>query len=118
MLNSFEKKCRICSITKNVKDMVINHTTPKKVHYKDICKLCANSKTKIVSSLKKENPYPENHSCPICKSTSKKYYLDHDWSSQKFRGWLCNSCNVALGLLKDDVSILENAISYLKKIDL
>ena len=116
MNDMFEKKCRICKNIKNIKDLVINHTTPVKVHYKDICKDCANQKSKLVSILKKQNVYPnDEYVCPICKSKSKKYYLDHSWENKEFRGWLCNACNVALGLLKDDVKILESAIKYLKK---
>lgn len=108
--------CRICKQYKNTDELVINHTTPVKVHYKDICKTCSSEKNKVVSSLKKVNPYPEeDYRCPICNRLSNKYYLDHDWESKDFRGWLCNACNVALGLLKDDTDILRNAILYLDK---
>jgi len=94
--------------------MVINHTTPVKVHYKDICKKCAGIKSRLVNKLRKDNPYPDdNHVCPICLKQANKYYLDHDWTTGAFRGWLCNGCNIALGLLKDDASILNRAIDYL-----
>jgi hypothetical protein len=107
--------CRICGELKENSQLVINHTTPIKVHYKDICKPCAGKKAKIVNNLRKDNLYPEQgYECPICLKSDKKYYLDHDWKTGKFRGWLCNACNVALGLFKDDVEILERAIKYLK----
>ena len=93
--------------------MVINHTTPVKIHYKDICKPCSGEKTRLINELRKSNPLPDNHICPICEKPSKKYYLDHDWATKEFRGYLCNACNVALGLLKDDIMILNNAIKYL-----
>ena len=110
--------CRICTLTKVKEEFVINHTTPVKIHYKDICKTCASIKGKLVSKLKKEHDYPtEDYSCPICQNKAKKYYLDHNWSTGDFRGWLCNACNVALGLLKDDPKILARAISYIDKID-
>jgi hypothetical protein len=105
--------CRICLEEKNFSQMVINHTTPVKIHYKDICKPCAGDKGKLVNNLRKANPIPENHACPICHKKDKKYYLDHDWKSKQFRGYLCNACNVALGLLKDDVIILNRAVAYL-----
>jgi len=105
--------CRICFKGKNTNEMVINHTTPVKIHYKDICKSCATEKGRVVSNLKKINQIPENHECPICKKKSKKYYLDHDWKTGQFRGYLCNACNIALGLLKDDILILNSAIDYL-----
>ena len=110
--------CRICTLTKNKEEFVINHTTPIKIHYKDICKTCASIKGKLVNKLKKENPYPsDGYVCPICQNKAKKYYLDHNWSNGDFRGWLCNACNVALGLLKDDPEILNRAIEYLDKLD-
>lgn len=105
--------CRICKSTKPESQMVINHTTPVKIHYKDICKVCAGEKSKLVNNLRKHNPLPEDHRCPICQKSDKKYYLDHDWKTKEFRGYLCNACNIALGLLKDDVDILNRAIWYL-----
>ena len=105
--------CRICLNEKDVSQMVINHTTPVKVHYKDICKPCAGDKSRLVNSLRKNNPIPQDHTCPICHKKNKKYYLDHDWTTKEFRGYLCNACNIALGLLKDNVSILNRAIEYL-----
>lgn len=108
--------CRICKKYKDTDELVINHTTPVKVHYKDICKSCSSEKNKVVSSLKKTNRYPEDdYICPICNREANKYYLDHNWESKNFRGWLCNGCNVALGLFKDDINILKNAIKYLDK---
>jgi transcription initiation factor IIE alpha subunit len=108
--------CRICKEAKDHSELVINHTTPVKIHYKDICKVCAGKKAKIVNELRKLNPYPEkDHVCPICQKQAKKYYLDHNWEDGSFRGWLCNACNVALGLLKDDIAILYRAIAYLSK---
>jgi Recombination endonuclease VII len=41
--------------------------------------------------------------------------MDHNHSSGKFRGMLCNHCNRGLGHFKDDISRLEMAINYLKK---
>lgn len=109
------KICRICKINKNISEMVINHTTPVKIHYKDICKKCSGAKSKLVNQLRKENPYPgADYLCPICNQQADKYYLDHSWSTGKFRGWLCNACNIALGLLKDDVDNFKSAILYLK----
>lgn len=58
--------------------------------------------------------------CVICKVFKPTYitqgslYVDHCHETGKIRGLLCNSCNVMLGLAKDNLLILENAISYLK----
>ena len=39
--------------------------------------------------------------------------LDHDHKTGKIRGLLCNACNKAIGLFKEDVSILQKAKEYL-----
>jgi len=40
--------------------------------------------------------------------------MDHDHATGKFRGLLCNGCNKGLGLFKDSITILNNAIKYLE----
>jgi hypothetical protein len=52
----------------------------------------------------------------LMRDTHKSYLvIDHCHSSGVIRGLLCHNCNRALGLLQDDVSYLEKAISYLKR---
>lgn len=41
-------------------------------------------------------------------------HIDHCHNTNKVRGLLCTHCNKALGIFKEDVNILENAINYLK----
>lgn len=53
-------------------------------------------------------------SCEIC-GKKEKLCWDHSHVTGEFRGTLCFNCNVSLGLFCDDIKILENAISYLKK---
>lgn len=108
--------CRICKEEKNVDEFVISQTTPIKVHRKDICKSCGSNKTMVVYYLKKKHPYPDDsYACPICLRPSHKYYLDHDWNTQEFRGWLCNKCNSGLGALNDDIETLMRAADYLRE---
>jgi hypothetical protein len=42
--------------------------------------------------------------CAICgdKSKGQRLSVDHDHKTMKFRGLLCDLCNKALGMLKDD----------------
>jgi len=62
----------------------------------------------------------QNNKCAICKSESSntkltnRFYVDHDHKTGKVRGLLCNNCNFALGHFSDNITILENAIKYLK----
>lgn len=41
--------------------------------------------------------------------------VDHNHITGKVRGILCHSCNRALGLFKDSISILNSAQQYLEK---
>lgn len=52
--------------------------------------------------------------CEIC-GNGGKIVFDHDHATGKFRGWICHSCNVALGAAKDNPAILQAQMRYLLK---
>jgi hypothetical protein len=57
--------------------------------------------------------------CAICGDSSpgpvqKHFAVDHDHDSGKIRGLLCFPCNTGIGGLRDDVLLVEKALSYLK----
>lgn len=62
-----------------------------------------------------------NNCCAICespapkKSRKKRLNIDHDHKSGKVRGLLCDKCNQALGLFKDDLKLIKKATSYLAR---
>jgi hypothetical protein len=60
----------------------------------------------------------QNNKCAICfiEFTGGNYIpcVDHDHKTGKVRGLLCKTCNSALGHLKDDIILFEQAIIYLK----
>jgi len=60
-----------------------------------------------------------NGPCDLCGITKngdrKRFYIDHDHATEKFRGILCHNCNVSLGHVRDNVSILKKAIAYLER---
>ena len=54
--------------------------------------------------------------CAICDSpdhAAKDWQVDHDHATGYVRGLLCRPCNVAIGLMKDDVDRMKRAIEYL-----
>lgn len=55
--------------------------------------------------------------CAICRSalTDKPHpHIDHDPRTMRVRGLLCASCNMALGYLKDDPTVIDRAAAYLR----
>jgi hypothetical protein len=55
--------------------------------------------------------------CAICKNkckTKKMLSVDHDHKTGKIRGLLCNRCNAALGMLRDDPTIIKRALYYIE----
>jgi len=61
----------------------------------------------------------QDFSCAICEcnitGTDKVLCVDHDHKTGQIRGLLCGSCNRALGMFKDSINNLSNAIKYLKR---
>lgn len=55
--------------------------------------------------------------CEICNASfsNTTCHIDHCHASGRVRGLLCFNCNAALGMLKESIQILQNALSYLGK---
>ena len=51
--------------------------------------------------------------CAICR-VEANLVLDHNHATGRVRGLLCDNCNKAIGILRDDASLLERAITYLR----
>ena len=55
--------------------------------------------------------------CAVClqkPTDNKKLVVDHCHKTGKVRKLLCHSCNVGLGMFKDNPEILKNAAVYLE----
>jgi hypothetical protein len=88
------------------------------------CKKCREGINGIGISTRDKNTWSKNKpklsefTCPICQKTTipnltSKIVLNHDHSTGKPTGWICDSCNTGLGRFKDNVEVLQNAIKYL-----
>lgn len=56
--------------------------------------------------------------CEVCKRLEEEVgtlHLDHNHATGAFRGWLCRTCNIGIGMLQDDVQLLSRAIDYLNR---
>lgn len=66
----------------------------------------------------------QNGVCAICgradrrtatsNATLRRICVDHDHKTGAIRGVLCADCNQAMGLLDDQIELLQRAISYLR----
>ena len=56
--------------------------------------------------------------CEVCglrDDRSSQLVPDHCHNTGNFRGWLCPSCNLAIGGMKDDPDRLHSAAAYLNR---
>lgn len=72
--------------------------------------------------LKKHRP-PEGTPCECCgkpmthgKKGKYAMQFDHDPITSTFRGWLCKTCNTAIGGLGDTLEGIQRASRYLIKV--
>jgi hypothetical protein len=62
----------------------------------------------------------QHYKCAGCgieaeKAQRNKLYVDHCHKTNKIRGLLCQHCNTALGMVKDNPDTLLNLVSYLRE---
>ena len=65
-----------------------------------------------------------NGACEICEKSdpaggekNRRWNIDHDHATNKFRGFLCSRCNKGLAFFQDDTESLLKAIAYLRRHD-
>jgi len=129
----FSQGVKQCGCCKKIKDLSCFHSDRyTRFGYASNCRECISEKVKLTqrqNSLKSNynltlDDYnnmlkDQNHSCAICLSSLssdevKTPHVDHCHVSGKVRGILCRYCNHGLGLFKDNIISLQNAITYLK----
>ncbi len=135
------KVCTICKIEKSYSEF---YTKKKTGLPKSECKICTivssqnwkkNNKekyeeNKLKSRLNKYGLTLEEYDtlvekqkglCAICgrkeSIPNKSLSVDHCHNTGKPRELLCNKCNTGLGMFKDDIKIVENAIKYLERFE-
>jgi hypothetical protein len=59
----------------------------------------------------------QDFKCAICEThvddLNFPLDVDHDHDTHEVRGLLCRKCNLGIGLFKDSIRLLKNAIKYL-----
>lgn len=134
------KKCCWCKKTKNVKKF--SDSVNGVLFKQSYCKQCEREENRhkyfkktvicerkqsyflkrnygISKEQYQEKIIAQNNSCEICKTHrshfTKNFAVDHDHKTGKVRGLLCQNCNIALGALKDSLTLINNSLEYLKK---
>ena len=62
----------------------------------------------------------QNGICAICGGINingRRLGVDHNHRTGQIRALLCNSCNHIIGDAKEDITILQSAINYLKSFE-
>jgi hypothetical protein len=104
--------CPKCKLTKSIEDF----KSPKDKITQSYCYKCTKAYSLEMYYLKRQAPTTKG--CSICGREDGKLVLDHCHETNLKRGWLCYSCNIALGNFNDSIEILERAIAYLKLFNL
>lgn len=126
-----EKKCSKCNLMKNLTEYSGNTSgcdAFDKEGYRlrrPECKVCnkkaskgKNDAMKLAKSTGISYKAPEGTKCDLCGKLTKKgddLVFDHCHKTNKFRGYLHNSCNRALGVLGDNASGALRFLNYVNK---
>ena len=57
----------------------------------------------------------QSNKCACCGKETDKLVVDHNHTTGQVRELLCHQCNTALGLLNEDVTVMQNMINYTRK---
>jgi hypothetical protein len=112
--------CPCCKLCESNKAKIYSQTPSGK---KSVKRRCTNSnfKSKHGWTLEKyeEQLKLQNNKCAICgidiENYNRRFSIDHNHKTNKIRELLCNRCNVALGLIKENIETLYHMIDYIKK---
>lgn len=83
-------------------DLTLEEFDQMKESQGNLCAICNNPETMTVNGITREL------SVDHCHESEKNGVM-------KIRGLLCRRCNNALGMFKDSISLLQEAIEYLKR---
>ena len=74
----------------------------------------------ITEEVYEQERIKQDYKCFLCGSPEAeqphgRLHVDHCHETGKYRGLLCNLCNVALGSFKDNVEVIQKAVEYLNE---
>jgi hypothetical protein len=119
------KTCSICEKELPLSQFHKRTYSSGNIGYQNKCKKCTTivrreyykphekTRQKLKISEEQFNDLMKNENCQTCGVKMEKKCIDHCHISNKIRGVLCNNCNTALGLVKDNRQTLQNMLQYL-----
>lgn len=119
------KKCGFCGETKEASEFQIKGRDKAKRELSNRCKVCTHIYQRglrlrqifnMSGSDYEDILRHQSGACAVCKRppTNIRLSIDHDHKSGLIRGLLCHNCNRTAGAFKDNISLFEAIIDYLK----
>ena len=117
------KKYRQTETYKKVQKRYQDRSEQLKRYYQDNKEnlKCKDLQKKYGITLEEYNNFLEqqNYLCNICENHieefSRSLAVDHCHKTGKVRSLLCSKCNTALGLVGENIDVLESMIGYIKE---
>ena len=130
------KTCTHCGISKAVRDFARHRHKNGSVYLQSWCRICTSAQTKSrgygrksallarygLSMAQYESILAvQSGCCAICLKSvdvingkARHFSVDHNHTTGKVRGILCNNCNLGIGALGDRLELLQRAVVYLE----
>ena len=122
--DGFQSQCKLCS-----NERVAYKRTNNREYMRSYSRSEAGKAALRKHRLKKYGLTPESFKallvsqsyCCACCGTNKphgnsnQWNVDHCHTTGKVRGLLCNSCNIGIGCLGDNLQGVRNALHYLER---
>jgi hypothetical protein len=104
-----------------IKPIIRQGKTKQWVNYMTRCKQCQHNMHEYGITTPERNQLllEQDNKCGICNIDiafeENTAHVDHCHTEGGIRGILCPQCNMALGGFRDNPSVLQSAINYLRK---
>jgi hypothetical protein len=115
-----EVKCRICE--QELPHTPVYFPIANRLSLRTICRKCSAANQKLGREMRKKYIPAPDQKCDICYTTKGSwrhqgsFCRDHDWKTKKFRGFLCDNCNITVGQIEKYIQagVYENVMIYLQ----
>jgi len=114
---SSEHKCSHCQEIKSADNFYTtkNNNGERRMR---VCLNCRKNYRKKSLDYYEQKIAEQNGLCAICGvdevEHGRRFSIDHDHNTGKFRGLLCVRCNFGIGYFKDNPNTMTKAIQYLR----